>query len=593
MALPFLDLVFNHDAVLRILIRKRCREAENYQKKLVVYNLAVGLESNNDKNRKKSELYALFPPRRQWVHLGNDSKRHIYTSRERNEHCLYLTVKREERNMGKHPEWYRQLSIRISNILQGARTDKKLFSKPNVTIIEKKRNEKERLIECRPICLFRTLDQQITASLFNRAFSKLFDPFFYEKSLAFRPHKMGENGMAHLNAIKMIKEFRKENGNVLWVAECDMIKFYDTLDHDIIKKRFNQLLLWSKQKGFINNIEKRILKNAIYSYVDCFRFYKDVYKYNNRPNHLIWKKIKNSNGYTKVIKWVYNDICARREKKWPHIYRTKYHYKYQLGVPQGGALSGVIANVMMHFVDIKLKQYWNQNPKFLYIRFCDDMIMMGVNHEDVSKAYGRYSDTVDRNHLYIHPPVSFSEQKMAKFWDGKTRPPYQWGKNGKDVFPWITFVGYDINWEADTRVRKTTLRKEIKKQYDKRIEIEHLLSKKSGRNPQWSKQFISSSVHKRLIGMSVGRVPIWNYESFDNKYSWAKAFTELTDNPWSRSQLKLLDKHRNLMMKRLDRVLLNLDYKEIRPSDRMAYSDAIWYFGKPFSYYGQVLKKWK
>ena len=153
-------------------------------------------------------------------------------------------------------------------------------------------------------------------------------------------------------------------------------------------------------------------------------------------------------------------------------------------------------------------------------------------------------------------------------------------------------MGYDLNWEGETRIRKSSLKKEIKKQFEKRIEIEHLLGGKNGRNPQWVKHFIDNSVHKRLVGMSVGRVPIWDYKDFDNNYSWAKAFTELTDNPWSREQLRLLDWHRNLMMKRLSRFLLKLNYSDVKPSDKKAQREAVWYFGKPFSYFGQVLKKW-
>ena len=371
------------------------------------------------------------------------------------------------------------------------------------------------------------------------------------------------------------------------------MKFYDTLDHDVIKKRFKQLLQWKKKEGIISAEEKHILKNVIYSYIDCYCFYRDVFKYNKKPYHPIWRKIVDGEKYNKRIEWILEEIEKKRASgKWP--YRTRKHEKYQLGVPQGGALSGVIANVLMHFTDLHLRRFWQNHPDFLYLRFCDDIILLGKKKRMIEKAFDYYSQSIELSHLYKHPPVAFTEQRMKFFWEGKTRPPYQWGCPGKDIFPWITYVGYDFNWEGDTRIRKSSLKKEIKKQFDKRIEIEHLLHQNGrGRNPQWSKQYISNSVHKRLIGMSVGRVPIWDYESFDNKYSWAKAFTELTDNPWSRSQLRLLDRHRNLMMKRLDKFLLNLDYKKIKPSDKKAHLDAVWYFGKPFSYYGQVMKKWR
>lgn len=69
-----------------------------------------------------------------------------------------------------------------------------------------------------------------------------------------------------------------------------------------------------------------------------------------------------------------------------------------------------------------------------------------------------------------------------------------------------------------------------------------------------------------MIGMSVGRVQIWDYQGFDNSYSWARAFTELTDNRWARAQLRRLDKHRNQQMKRLKRFVRKLDYGDVKLS---------------------------
>ena len=590
MALPFIEKYITRSIVLQMLIHYRCKEAEKIQRALVIDNLALNGRLCKHAPQSRQELYDMFPPRRQWVHLSY-YKRKDLSQKDKNEKSLLLTVYREDKREGAHPDWYDILNKRIENIMHAVLTSKKLFRKPTVTVIEKKRLEIEKIIECRPVCLFKTLDERIYASLYNKVFSHLFDSLFYEHSIAFRVPKKDDPEMLHLKAIRKIKEFRRNHSGILYVAECDLQKFYDTLEHDVIKKRFNQLLQWKKNDGTISVEEKNILKNVIYSYVDCYCFYRDVYKYNKKPNHPIWKQIEKSDNYKKSVMWILPEIEKKRQSgNWS--YRTKLHERYQLGVPQGGALSGVIANVLMHFTDLHLRKCWDAHPEFLYIRFCDDIIMMGKYKDDVVRAFHQYFHSVESSHLYIHPEKPLTEQKMKDFWNGKTKPPYQWGAPSKDVFPWITFVGYDINWEGETRIRRSTLRKEIRKQYDKRIEVEHLLNKKGKRNPQWSKQFISNSVHKRLIGMSVGRVPIWDYRSYDNKYSWAKAFTDLTDNPWSRAQLRLLDKHRNLMMKRLDRFLLGLDYKDIKPSDEKSHTEAVWYFGKPFSYYGQVLKKW-
>lgn len=592
MALPFIERYITRDAVLKMLIHYRCKEAERIQRQLVVEDLAVKRDSGSNFQVSKinQELYRLFPPRREWVHISYEKRKNL-SQLDKNEQNLLFTVLRERDKVGEKNEWYLRLEARICKIVDAALNSETLFSKPRVSVIEKKRNNKELTIECRPICLFKTLDERIYASLYNKVFTHLLDPLFYENSLAFRVARKGED-MMHLRAVRKIKDFRRAHEGIVWVAECDMKKFYDTLDHDVIKQRFSQLLHWQKQNGVINCEEMRRLREVIFCYVNCFSFYYDVFRYNSKPSHPIWKHIRNGDKYTKKIKWIDGEL-AERQKAGDWCYRTRQHDKFHLGVPQGGALSGVIANVMMHFTDMKLRKYWEGNKDFLYIRFCDDMIMMGADKIQVEEAFGRYSECIKTSHLYMHPPVVFRERRMKDFWDGKTRPPYQWGNPSKDVMPWITFVGFDVNWEGDTRIRKSSLKKEIKKQFEKRVEVEHLLGKKGGRNPQWTQQYILNSVHKRMIGMSVGRVKIWDYQSFDNSYSWARAFTELTDNHWVRLQLRQLDRHRNFQMRRLRRFVKKLDFSKVKPSnDRTERNKALWYFGKPFSYYGQVLNKW-
>ena len=593
MSLPFLEQYINKDVILKILIHYRCKEAERIQRVLVVDDLATSNgNSKEGRNRvKNKEIYALFPPRREWVHIGYKNRKFL-SQIDKNERALLLTVLKEKNNNGEHPDWYLQLKERIEEIIKVALTSERLFDKPIVAVLEKKRIVKDRIIECRPICTFKTLNQKICASLYNKVFTNLLDDRFYQNSFAFRVRKKDDPEMLHLKAIRVIKSFRCTHIGNLLVAECDMKKFYDTLDHDVIKRRFGLMLYWKKRDGIINNEEKKILWRVISSYVNCFCFHRDVFRYTKKLKHSIWKNIKSAKGYTKSIKWIADEIKAKRKSgNWP--YRTKRHDRYQLGVPQGGALSGVIANVIMHFTDMRLQKFWKDNKNFLYVRFCDDMIMMGVDKIQLKGAFECYQKSIESAHLYMHSPIAFTGNKMKDFWDGKTRPVYQWGKPAKDVMPWITFVGYDMNWDGDTRIRKSSLKKEIKKQYEKEIEIEHLFNKKSGRNPQWSRTYIMNSLYKRLIGMSVGRVQMWNYKYYNNNYSWAKAFTELTNNRWSRWQLKQLDRHRNLMMKRLNRFLLSLDFVDVKPSeDSKERNDAVWYWGRPFSYYGQVFKKW-
>ena len=590
-----------YEKILKKLVSLRCDCAEKYQKEFVVDSLNGGQKKFSIK-KENSILYEIFPSRRQWVHIC--AKRRIYqqsiagvlktnrlTQKEKNEQNLLLTVYREAKKK-EHGLWYTKLEKYIQHIIDLSNDRHFVFSTPRTFGVEKKRDIIKREIEVRPICQFCTIEERIIASLYNNALTELFDDYFYKHSYAFRlPAKKGsEPALPHLKAIQTIRKYRKANSGVVWVAECDMKKFYDTIDHNIIKQCFKLLLHQCKKDGRITKEEYNQLTHVMYSYIECYSFYQNIYIHNGHPEDDFWRCVR-AEGFKKEVKWVEEDI--KRECALLNPYPGKNYYKNHLGVPQGGALSGLIANIVMHYVDNKLRSYCKKED-FLYVRFCDDMIMMCPEHDRLTKAFEIYKTAVKNFHLYIHDDTPMTFSHMRDFWKGKTRAPYPWGGiKGKDIMPWITFVGFDINWNGDTRIRRSTYQKEIKKQYDKCQEIISKLSDKS-LSPLRHRSFILSSITKRLIGMSVGRVPLWDYRDFDNKMSWASAFTELSSNQYSRRQLKNLDNHRNKMMAKLNLFLSDLDYRKSKVTSEDA-DQPIYhiYYGKPFSYYGQVLKLFK
>ena len=74
MALPFLETYITYEAVLKLLIHYRCKEAERIQRILVVDDLAVKAKSNPTDIRDE-ELYAMFPPRRKWIHVDYENRK--------------------------------------------------------------------------------------------------------------------------------------------------------------------------------------------------------------------------------------------------------------------------------------------------------------------------------------------------------------------------------------------------------------------------------------------------------------------------------------------------------------------------------------
>lgn len=595
---PLLSRYINHDKILQKLIAIRCAKAEVRQKKLVLKS--YGQSKLQQKDTTEEFLYKIFPPRKQWVHAGKDA-RQGKTQVEKNKYNLRMTYSREKK-MASHAEWFIELEKYIDTIQKLALDGTFQFDTPNVSAIQKDIDNDKKEIIARPICQFKTLEERIIGSLYNRAITNLFDPYFYDKSYAFRVSSKNDS-MPHLKAVEAIMQFRQlHKGEILWVAECDMKKFFDTIDHAVIKRLYMNLLKRCLEEKKITDDEFKLLQNVMFSYVDCFAFYRDVliYSEDEYAKHTFWRNVHIKEGYTQRISWVNKDIDKLRSSgKWP--YPTSDYETCNLGIPQGGAMSGLIANIVMNDVDVRLRPYLIDSPNFLYIRFCDDMIMMGTEHTSVQEAFESYKQGIKNLNLFIHDDVDMNLRHMRDFWDGKTRAPYKWGKPGEqDVMPWITFVGYDINWEADTRIRKKTVKKELGKQFEKYNEVKQLLKQQA---PRRYKTEILESVTRRMIGMSVGRVTLWNYKNFDNKYSWAKAFQMLTYNPWAKSQLRLLDRHRRKILKYLEHFLNQLSYEGLKEKKKDGTTKRIrkerrdlslgFYYGKPFSYYGQVFKRWK
>lgn len=80
--------------------------------------------------------------------------------------------------------------------------------------------------------------------------------------------------------------------------------------------------------------------------------------------------------------------------------RKNRHRK--VGIPQGGPLSGLIANIVMHSVDKAVKNAIG-NDDILYCRFCDDMVLVGTDNERISMVFQSYQQAVRKSMLYAHP----------------------------------------------------------------------------------------------------------------------------------------------------------------------------------------------
>jgi len=426
----------------------------------------------------------------------------------------------------------------------------------------------------RPIAQFEILDKLII-KLTNNYFTDLFDPFFHDVSYAFRSSCNKKN---HHEAFREIVKYNKDHKDVdLWVSECDIKKFYDTVNHSVIKKEFKKL----KKKVFnnpaLNQYFSSDAERIFYKYLDSYAFNKTIKRKNAQIEY--WEKVKGSS--------------KKKEFGWIEPHDLKQHYKRigsaRIGVPQGGALSGLIANIVLNAVDDKICQEKNYDKELLYLRFCDDIVIIHPNESRCNQFFDIYCHSLKQLRLFPHPPSDLSKGYTYEFWGGKTKLNYCWSEKPKQ-FPWIGFVGYEINRKGHVRVRKGSIKKEILKQRKWVNDVITIFSYESVSDI--SK--VELMVIGRLIGMSVGRFGVYNYSIIENDMCWINGFKCIDDNPYIRMQLRKLDRERNKQIWRLKKKLPILKFEEntsVKDESKCRNTRQIKeHIGKPFSYYYHGLK---
>ncbi len=601
---------FSSDAIITYLCKLRAKVANSRNKKHLIHLLTDSENFNYHVNKTNgilefddekangfviyekeflNQLNKILPPRKKWINLGKNSRiddksKQLISSSKRNEYSLIKTIKSFKKKSPNEP-WLLELDEFINDIQSSISSGNHIISTP--TIFPKLKNDKKLNDEneCRPICLF-NLKDRIILSITNKFLTRLFDNYFEDCSYAFRSkkNKSGTSTLNHHDCIKEISEFRRQNANKpLWVVECDMEKFYDTVNHKIAKVLFDELINQCKEDYPLIDFSKPT--HLFEQFLNCYAFNKTVPLSENLE---YWKSYNIPNGY---FKWVSKELQE-----------LKYYQNIdaeRIGIPQGGALSGLIANIMMNVADKVVLQ-----TGAFYLRFCDDMIIIHPDKTICEVAKELYVNTLIGLKLVPHKfkngseliekrkDISKERRKIGdysyeSFWKGKSKGPFKWDSLDADSFPWIGFVGYEIHHEGHVRIRKKSFLKEINKQKEVIEEIRKAV-KFGMRKSKGS--VIESAIH-RLVGMSVGRVNLKNYETISNDLCWKNGFKELKPNKYSEQQIKQLDRNRNKLYYDFVKYLSepNTDSEtKIKSKPRQ-----IVHFNKPFSYYFQVIERAK
>jgi hypothetical protein len=557
---------FSDKELIKILCHKRAIAAKKGHDDHFFRNIspkAISPQKYLDK-----EIFSFFPPRSKWIRLSKREREirgsnTVETNSVQLERTIWREIKKCEMLGIVQPSWLKKLLDFTEKIREDVFDESRNFKISTPKTIPVIKDIKEKTY--RPLSIFKLNDLIITGQV-ARYLSNCFDPLFSDSSYAFRTGIQKGKVFNHHKAIEDIIEFKSKVGKPLFVSECDIKKFYDCVNHTKISEKFQSII---KEAKDILNIE--IDNRAVYffnSYLAAFSFNDDIKK---KEKQLL-SKVGVVNG---TIPWVKDSELLEVNSN-PKTER--------IGVPQGGAISCLIANILLTHVDRIVNT--NSDENTFYGRFCDDMVLMHTEIEKCESLLEIYQEALKEVKLISHKPSNFTEYGN-EFWDDKLKSklPYKWDRHDKlkpetkKNVPWLSFVGYQIKFDGLVRVRSKSIKKELKKQVSETDKIINVVRK----TPRINKMAIKFRLQQRLISMSVSR---FKFGSSNISMCWCAGFKVLKSNPNVTNQIRRLDRNREKQIRRLELFL-----KEVKTPIKKAKKEVnpLKYYGHKYSYHNQFV----
>lgn len=566
---------FTHYFTDREIIRQLCQErvklAGQRHEETFLHNISRNQTTRPVKTPTlwgKHVSIDMFPPRRVWHRFRPPRAARHGSSDDINVSALVKAVMTLRKNTPRAP-WVLKLNQVIMRIRRRALTAGPFrFQKPTILAEEKEPGSNV----YRPLAVFpledKVIDRQ-TASYLRRAL----DSFLHPSCLAFRCSYRGKAPPTIHDALDHLEHFRATSHDpARYAAECDLRGFFDCVPHSLAQESIDALITQHDDQRTepLDPRARRILA----AYLAAYSFQRNVK--NDAEPHL-------------------QTHHPQAKFKWPEPELRAIHPSqglWGIGVPQGGALSCLIANAVLHIVDDEMEQLMHDHPrKLLYLRYCDDMILLATDRALGIKALDTYCTSVTALGLLIHPCKHVLKYTKA-FYTGKSHYCYQWGP-GKSAIPWIQFVGYQLRHDGLVRIRPRSLKKQRRRMTD--ITDAVLKALNPGRQKpgaitplcpgvrRTAKQ-IAHRLHQRLIAIAVGRRQLGHNLATIMPMCWCHGFRGLRHRRIVSSSLKMLDRHREHQVSRVVRRLKRQQLPHAPPVNK---DRALKFYGLPFSYWGQ------
>lgn len=275
--------------------------------------------------------------------------------------------------------------------------------------------------------------------------------------------------------------------------------------------------------------------------VDIQKFYDTIIR--DKLKNILSKRIKNIQALNLIMHAINTPTVPKNSRR--HTYSS---YKEQLGIPQGLAISNILAAIYLHDVDAAMS-----NHPVKYYRYVDDILMYG-NEQDLRKAYTSLSIRLGKRGLALHGT-----------------------KSGKSHFASLDnsfgYLGYSFKWPRIT-VRDSTIERLMQSITSKFSDHMHNKEKRLEKFNYLDASRLSEIFILELNEKITGAI------SKNIRYGWIAYFSQITDL----SLLHRLDSMVAELFKRLP------DFNYTPPNSLKKFSRA--YFEMKFSPTGSYIKNY-
>jgi hypothetical protein len=454
MAIPTLLDYASDKMLIHLLVKERakCRRRNRCE---THHHLDKDCDLSELTTRKK--LSRLMPPRYNWVRPSKREKlaNGALDTSKNAEKALLLTISRDKKlqKQGHTFDYLDEQQAFFSKIRSRLSTGSLTFESPRLLPILKdteKQADGTLIVTCRPLSVYAQLEDKILLALTSRYLTRYFDCFLHENILSYRHARDFYNQKHHVtnfnDGIRLIAAFRDAHASeTIYAADCDIKKFYDIIPHQVVLDCFRRMLSHSSLSGDGKEQVMRVLS----AYLASYNFYTNALL-ESRQNDDVFSKIRrrlhdSDKKNTYQLGWV-DELLTEA----PEQLRA-------VGVPQGGALSLQIANIVLNDTDQALASA--KDPNRLFIRYCDDMILLHTDYSECCRLMDAYTDSLTAHGLYYHPFKSVSDCSTQEFWHIKSHRPFLWADGDGNSNRYIGFLGYEIRRDGRMRLRKSNIQR--------------------------------------------------------------------------------------------------------------------------------------